>query len=138
MSDISKQIADELHINVKQVASAVELIDAGNTIPFISRYRKEATGGLSDEVLRNLGERLESLRKLEARKEEVVRLIGEQGKMTDALQSKIQAAQSVTEVDDLYRPYRPKRRTKATIAIEQGLAPLADMIWQQKLSDNFI
>jgi len=136
MNDISKRIADELHINAKQAVSAIELIDQGNTIPFISRYRKEATGGLSDEVLRNFGEHLEFLRKLDARKQEVIRLIGEQGKMTDALQSKINAAQSVTEVDDLYRPYRPKRRTKATIAKEKGLTPLADMIWQQKASDS--
>ena len=138
MNDISKRIANELHINVKQTVSAIELIDQGNTIPFISRYRKEATGGLSDEVLRNLGERLEYLRKLDARKQEVIRLIGEQGKMTDALQSKINAAQSVTEVDDLYRPFRPKRRTKATIAKEKVLMPLADMIWQQKASDSEI
>ncbi|MBT3318601.1 MAG: RNA-binding transcriptional accessory protein [Clostridia bacterium] len=138
MNDISKRIANELNINVKSAASAVELIDQGNTIPFISRYRKEATGGLNDEVLRNLGERLEYLRKLDARKQEVVRLIGEQGKMTDALQSKISAAQSVTEVDDLYRPYRPKRRTKATIAKQMGLSALADMIWQQKSSDSEI
>ncbi len=138
MNDISKRIANELHINEKQAASATRLIDAGNTIPFIARYRKEATGGLDDEVLRSLGERLESMRKLDARKQEVARLIGEQGKMTDALQSKISAAKSVTEVDDLYRPYRPKRRTKATIAKEKGLSPLADMIWQQKASDSEI
>lgn len=138
MNDISKRIANELHINEKQAASAIELIDQGNTIPFIARYRKEATGGLDDEVLRNLGERLESMRKLDARKQEVARLIGEQGKMTDALQSKISAAKSVTEVDDLYRPYRPKRRTKATIAKEKGLFPLADMIWQQRRSDSEI
>lgn len=138
MSDIAKRIAGELGIAERQVNAAVELIDQGNTIPFISRYRKEVTGGLDDEQLRALDERLTYLRKLDARKEEVIRLIGEQDKMTDALAAKIAAAQSVTEVDDLYRPYRPKRRTKATIAKEKGLSPLADLIWQQKAGDSEI
>lgn len=138
MSDIAKTIAAELNIRHAQVVSAIDLIDQGCTIPFISRYRKEVTGGLTDEQLRELSDRLEYLRKLGARKEEVIRLIGEQGKMTDELNKKINAALSVTEVDDLYRPYRPKRRTKATIAKEKGLEPLADIIWQQQASDSEI
>lgn len=138
MSDIAKTIAAELNIRHAQVVSAIDLIDQGCTIPFISRYRKEVTGGLTDEQLRELSDRLEYLRKLGARKEEVIRLIGEQGKMTDELNKKINAAVSVTEVDDLYRPYRPKRRTKATIAKEKGLEPLADIIWQQQASDSEI
>lgn len=138
MSDIAKTIAVELNIRQAQVVSAIDLIDQGCTIPFISRYRKEVTGGLTDEQLRELSDRLEYLRKLGARKEEVIRLIGEQGKMTDELEKKINTAKSVTEVDDLYRPYRPKRRTKATIAKEKGLEPLADIIWQQQASDSEI
>ena len=138
MADIIKQIAGELSINVSQARSAVELIDQGNTVPFIARYRKEVTGGLSDEVLRALADRLSALRRLEERKQEVIRLIAEQGNMTDALEKKILAALSVTEVDDLYRPFRPKRRTKATIAKEKGLGPLADLIWAQQTPDQDI
>ena len=135
MINIAKQIADELQIKEVQVQSAISLLDQGNTVPFIARYRKEVTGSLTDETLRQLADRLEYLRKLEERKEEVIRLISEQGKMTDELKAKIEAAQGVTEVDDIYRPYRPKRRTRATIAKEKGLEPLALLIWEQQTSD---
>jgi uncharacterized protein len=135
MADIVKQIAKELGIRDNQATSAVELIDQGNTVPFIARYRKEVTGGLSDEALRQLEERLTYLRNLESRKQEVLRLIGEQGKLTPELEAQIDKAASVTEVDDIYRPYRPKRRTRATIAQEKGLAPLAELLWAQQTKD---
>ena len=104
--DITKIIASELNVGEKQVASAISLIDDGNTIPFIARYRKEATGGLSDEILRDLGERLNYLRNLEMRKEEVIRLIDEQGKLTDELKVQIEQAVTLSELEDLYRPYK--------------------------------
>ena len=135
MTDITQQIAKELSISIKQTQSAIDLIDAGNTVPFIARYRKEATGGLDDGTLRDLMDRLTYLRNLQSRKQEVIRLITEQGKMTDELMVKIEAAQGITEVDDLYRPYRPKRRTRATVAKERGLEPLAMLIWQQQMPD---
>lgn len=135
MADISKQIAKELNIKQAQADSAIELIDQGNTVPFIARYRKEVTGGLTDETLRDLDERLTYLRNLENRKQEVLRLIGEQGKLTPELETQIDKAVSVTEVDDIYRPYRPKRRTRATIAQEKGLAPLAELLWAQQTKD---
>jgi uncharacterized protein len=135
MADIAKQIAKELSIRDNQAQSAIELIDQGNTVPFIARYRKEATGGLTDETLRQLEERLTYLRNLENRKAEVKRLIGEQGKLTPELAAQIDRAASVTEVDDIYRPYRPKRRTRATIALEKGLAPLAEVLWAQQTKD---
>ena len=138
MISIASQIAKELGIREEQAKSAIALIDEGNTVPFIARYRKEVTGSLTDEQLRDLADRLAYLRKLEERKEEVIRLIDEQGKLTDELRAKINAAQSVTEVDDIYRPYRPKRRTRATIAKEKGLEPLADLIWQQQTCDSDI
>ncbi len=130
--DITKIIASELNVGEKQVESAIGLIDQGNTIPFIARYRKEATGGLSDETLRNLGERLTYLRNLEERKEEVIRLIDEQGKLTDELKSEIEAASTLSELEDLYRPYKQKKKTRATIAKAKGLEPLAMIIWQQE------
>ncbi len=136
MTDIAKQIAKELEIREQQAISAIELIDQGNTVPFIARYRKEVTGGLTDEDLRRLDERLTYLRNLENRKEEVKRLIGEQGKLTPELAAQIDKAVSVTEVDDIYRPYRPKRRTRATIAQEKGLAPLAELLWAQQTKDS--
>ena len=135
MIDIAKKIASELGIRENQAVSAIGLIDQGNTVPFISRYRKEVTGGLTDEMLRQLYDRLIYIRKLEEKKEEVIRLITEQGKMTADLQNKIEGALGITEVDDLYRPYRPKRRTRATIAKEKGLEPLAMLIWRQDTSD---
>ena len=132
MNKIYKKIADELNIRESQVESAVKLIDEGNTIPFIARYRKEATGNLSDEILRNLGERLKYLRNLEERKEEIIRLIDEQGKLTDELTIKIAGTMVLSELEDIYRPFRPKKRTKATIAKEKGLEPLSQIIYLQK------
>ena len=134
MDKISEIIANELGVRKSQVDSTIKLIDDGNTIPFIARYRKEATGGLSDEQLRNLGERLTYLRNLEEKKQTVLSSIEEQGKLTEELKAQILAAQTQVAVDDLYRPYRPKRRTRATIAKEKGLEPLANTLMEQKLS----
>ena len=131
MNKIYKKIADELNIKESQVEAAVKLIDEGNTIPFIARYRKEATGNLSDEILRNLDERLKYLRNLEERKEEIIRLIDEQGKLTDELTIKIAGTMVLSELEDIYRPFRPKKRTKATIAKEKGLEPLSQIIYLQ-------
>lgn len=129
--DIIAQLAEELNIRKGQAEAAVKLIDEGNTIPFIARYRKEATGALDDEVLRTLFDRLNYLRNLEEKKETVLASIEEQGKLTGELKEQILAAQTQVAVDDLYRPYRPKRRTRATIAKEKGLEPLANVIWLQ-------
>lgn len=129
--DIIKKISEELGIKRHQTEAAVTLIDEGNTIPFISRYRKEATGALNDEALRNLSERLVYLRNLEERKETVLKSIEEQGKLTDELKAQISAAETMVAVEDLYRPYKPKRRTRATIAKEKGLEPLANLITLQ-------
>ncbi len=129
--DIIAKLAQELNIKVQQVSAAVKLIDEGNTIPFISRYRKEATGALNDEVLRNLFERLTYLRNLEEKKEQVLSSIEEQGKLTEELKQQILEAETLVAVEDLYRPYRPKRRTRATIAKEKGLEPLANIILLQ-------
>ena len=131
--DILKKIAQELDIKLWQVEATVKLIDEGNTIPFIARYRKEAHGSLNDEQLRNLHERLVYLRNLEEKKAQVLASIEEQGKLTDELKEKITKAETQVVVDDLYRPYRPKRRTRATIAKEKGLEPLAAVIILQKL-----
>ena len=136
MKDIISELARELDIREKQVEDTVALIDQGNTIPFIARYRKEVTGGLDDAVLRKLYDRLVYLRNIKARREEIIRLIDEQGKLNDELIEKIQKASTMTELDDIYRPYRPKRRTRATIAKEKGLEPLADMILAQQLMDE--
>lgn len=129
--DIIAKLAEELQIKIPQVQAAVKLIDEGNTIPFISRYRKEATGALNDEVLRNLFERLNYLRNLEEKKEQVLSAIEEQGKLTEELNQQILAAETLVAVEDLYRPYRPKRRTRAIIAKEKGLEPLANIILLQ-------
>ena len=126
--DILKKLTEELGIKLWQTESAVKLIDEGNTIPFISRYRKEATGSLNDEVLRSLNERLAYLRGLEDKKTQVLGSIEEQGKLTEELKNQILAAETLVAVDDLYRPYRPKRRTRATMAKEKGLEGLADLI----------
>ena len=126
--DILQKITEELQVKKWQVEAAVELIDDGNTIPFISRYRKEVTGSLNDEQLRNLHERLTYLRNLEEKKASVLASIEEQGKLTEELRAQIEAAQTLVVVEDLYRPYRPKRRTRATIAKEKGLEPLANII----------
>ncbi len=129
--DIIKVLQEELKIGRHQVEAAVKLIDEGNTIPFIARYRKEATGSLNDEVLRNLDERLRYLRSLAEKKEQVIASIREQDKLTPELEAQINEAATLVAVEDLYRPYRPKRRTRATIAQEKGLAPLADVIMLQ-------
>ena len=131
MIEIAKVISNELNVREKQVQMAINLIDEGNTIPFIARYRKEATGGLSDEELRTLGERLNYLRNLEARKEEVKNLINNQGKLTDELVAQLEDAITLAEVEDIYRPYKQKKRTRATIAKEKGLEPLAQAIMEQ-------
>lgn len=129
--DITATIAAELGVRKNQVDAAVKLIDEGNTIPFIARYRKEATGALNDEQLRNLFERLTYLRNLEEKKEQVLATIEEQGKLTEELKEQILAAQTLVIVEDLYRPYRPKRRTRATVAKEKGLEPLANILMLQ-------
>ena len=126
--DIIRKLAEELQIGPSQAEAAVKLIDEGNTIPFIARYRKEATGSLNDEVLRDLDERLKYLRNLEERKGQVMAAVAEQGKLTPELERQIQEAQTLVAVEDLYRPYKPKRRTRAMIAKEKGLEPLADFI----------
>ena len=129
--NINEQLAKELGIKLEQVDATVKLIDEGNTIPFIARYRKEVTGSLNDEVLRNLFERLTYLRNLEDRKNSVLASIEEQGKLTDELKKQILDATTLVVVEDLYRPYKQKRRTRATVAKEKGLEPLADIIWAQ-------
>lgn len=130
--NITKIIAEELNVKESQVEATIKLIDDGNTIPFIARYRKEVTGGLSDETLRDLGERLTYLRNLETRKQEVVNSIEGQGKLTDEIVIALEMAKTLAEVEDIYRPYKQKKRTRATIAKEKGLEPLANIIIEQK------
>lgn len=130
--DIIKQLAEEFHLKQEQVEKTVALIDEGNTIPFIARYRKEETGSLDDTVLRDFDDRLTALRNIEKRKEEVKKLITEMGKMTEELEAAIEAALTVTEVDDIYRPFRPHRKTRASVAKEKGLEPLAERILAQE------
>ena len=132
MNKINSTIAQELEVKESQVEAAVKLIDEGNTIPFIARYRKEATGGLSDETLRDLGERLTYLRNLEQRKEEVVKSIEEQGKLTDEIIQAVAISKTLAEVEDIYRPYKQKKKTRATVAKAKGLEPLAEIIIEQK------
>ncbi|RII32451.1 RNA-binding transcriptional accessory protein [Clostridium chromiireducens] len=136
MNSIEERIAQELEIKLSQVQNVIGLLDDGNTVPFISRYRKEATGGLSDEVLRKLSERLTYLRNLEERKADVTRLIQEQEKFTEEIGNALESATTLTEVEDIYRPFKPKKRTKATIAAEKGLKPLAELILEGKFSGN--
>ena len=133
--DINQKLTEELDVKLWQVEAAVKLIDEGNTIPFISRYRKEVTGSLNDEQLRKLHERLMYLRNLEEKKEQVLSSIEEQGKLTEELKSQILAAETLVVVEDLYRPYRPKRRTRATVAKEKGLEPLAALITLQQTQE---
>ena len=133
--NITKTLAEELNIRPEQAEAAVKLIDEGNTIPFIARYRKEATGSLNDEVLRLLDERLRYLRNLDEKKQQVLATIREQGSLTAELEKQIMEAATLVAVDDLYRPYRPKRRTRATVAKERGLAPLAAAIREQKITE---
>ena len=134
--DIIKKLREELQVEKWQVEAAVKLIDEGNTIPFISRYRKEATGSLNDEQLRNLGERLTYLRNLEEKKTQVLGSIEEQGKLTEELKKQIEEAETLVAIEDLYRPYRPKRKTRASVAKEKGLEPLAQMIMEQNLTGS--
>ena len=133
MTDIVKILAEELGIKTTQVEATIKLIDEGNTIPFISRYRKEVTGSLNDEILRQFDERLKYLRNLEEKKEQVLSAIEEQGKLTEELKKEIESALTLVAVDDLYRPFRPKRRTRAMIAIEKGLENFATDIYEEKL-----
>lgn len=131
--DIIRKLREEFGITQSQAENIVRLLDEGNTVPFIARYRKEMTGSLDDQIIRQLSERLTALRNLEDRRTQVRTAIAEQGRLTDALAAKLDAAQTQTEIEDIYRPFRPKRRTRASIAKEKGLQPLADIIWGQKL-----
>ncbi|MEG0091460.1 MAG: Tex-like N-terminal domain-containing protein [Oscillospiraceae bacterium] len=130
--DIIKQLAEELKLKESQVKATVELIDGGNTIPFIARYRKEATGSLDDNILRDLFDRLTYIRNLEKRKTEVTTAIETLELLTDELREEISNSATLTEVEDIYRPFKPKRRTRASIAKEKGLEPLATSIFQQE------
>lgn len=136
MTDIVKILAQELGIKTTQVEATIKLIDEGNTIPFISRYRKEVTGSLNDEILRQFDERLKYLRNLEEKKEQVLSAIEEQGKLTEELKKEIESALTLVAVDDLYRPFRPKRRTRAMIAIEKGLENFANDIYEENLGTS--
>ena len=131
MKKIEQIIADELNIKISQVENTIKLIDEGNTIPFIARYRKEVTGGLSDETLRTFSERLNYLRNLEKRKEEVTNSIEEQGKLTEEIVKDLENAVTLAEVEDIYRPYKQKKKTRATVAKAKGLEPLAEIILAQ-------
>ncbi|VEH68647.1 YhgF like protein [Rodentibacter pneumotropicus] len=128
---ISQIIATELNVAPNQILAAIQLVDDGNTIPFIARYRKEVTGGLDDTQLRHFETRLGYLRELEERRQSILKSIEEQGKLTDELRTQIEATQSKTELEDLYLPYKPKRRTKGQIATEAGLEPLAELLWNE-------
>ena len=130
--DILQTLANEFSLKLEQVEKTVELIDDGSTIPFIARYRKEVTGSLDDTVLRDLNDRLNYLRNLEKRKEEVARSITELGVMTEEIAAALDAAQILTEVEDIYRPFKPKRTTRASIARGKGLEPLANYIMEQR------
>ena len=136
MVNIEERLTKELDITLKQVQNVIKLLDEGNTVPFISRYRKEQTGGLSDDVLRKFFERLTYLRNLKERKEDVLRLIDEQGKLNDDIVKALEKADTLTEVEDIYRPYKQKKRTRATIALEKGLKPLADLILEGNFKGN--
>ena len=131
VNKISEILAEEFNLQKKQVENTLKLIEEGNTIPFIARYRKEVTGNLSDEVLRDLNDRLTYLKNLEARKEEVIRLIDEQGKLTEELNEKIKNVTVLSKLEDIYRPYKRKKRTRATIAKEKGLEPLSIIIYMR-------
>ena len=128
---ISQIIADELNVQSRQILAAINLLDEGNTIPFIARYRKEVTGGLDDTQLRHFESRLTYLRELDDRRQTILKSIEEQGKLTDDLRQAIEQTQSKTELEDLYLPYKPKRRTRGQIAIEVGLEPLAELLWNE-------
>src|SRR5512146_1623166 len=136
MDALLARASRELSIPERQVITTAELLDAGNTIPFIARYRKEATGGLDEVQLQAIADRVEYLRNLEKRREDVLRLIDEQGKLTPELEEKIRAAETLHELEDLYLPYRQKRKTRASIAREKGLGPLADVIIAQPVAGS--
>ena len=136
MNSIQERLANELQIKLSQVNNVIQLLDDGNTVPFISRYRKEVTGGLSDEVLRKLNERLIYLRNLEERKADVIRLIQEQGKFTEEIGKSLEKAETLTDIEDIYRPFKPKKRTRSTIAQAKGLKPLAETIMSGKLNND--
>jgi protein Tex len=138
MEDIKQKLAREFNVNISNVENVISLLDGGNTVPFIARYRKEMTGSMSDVILRDLSERLTYLRNLNARKDDVIRLIDEQGKLTEELKSSIMKSETLTEVEDLYRPYKAKKRTRATIAQEKGLKPLADVIFSGTFKDDIM
>ncbi|WP_279231048.1 Tex family protein [Clostridium amazonitimonense] len=134
---IEEKLSKELSIGLNQVISVIEMLDEGNTVPFIARYRKERTGGLNDEVLRKLSERLIYIRSLEEKKSDVIRLIEEQGKLTEEIKESVLKSETLTEVEDIYRPFRPKKRTRATMAEEKGLKPLAQLIWKGNFNGDF-
>lgn len=134
--DILKQLCSELNIKEEHCENVIKLLDDGNTVPFIARYRKELTGSMDDQLIRELSARLDALRALEERKAEITRLIDEQGKLTDELVESINNAKLLTELEDIYRPYRPKRKTRASVAREKGLEPLADLIAEQKFDGD--
>ncbi|MGU8881858.1 RNA-binding transcriptional accessory protein Tex [Clostridium perfringens] len=138
MDNINHILSKELGISLKQVTSVIEMLDEGNTVPFIARYRKERTGGLTDEVLRKLNERLTYLRNLESRKEDVLRIIEEQEKLTPELKLNIEKATTLTEVEDIYRPFKAKKRTRATMAVEKGLKPLAELILSGEFNGDIV
>ena len=138
MGNIEERLAKELGLKLNQVINVIEMLDEGNTVPFIARYRKERTGGLSDEILRKLSERLVYLRNLEERKADISRLINEQGKLTEEISKALEKAETLTEVEDIYRPYKPKKRTRATIAKEKGLGDLADLILSGKFKGDLL
>ncbi|MGD8806248.1 MAG: Tex-like N-terminal domain-containing protein, partial [Chloroflexota bacterium] len=129
-------IAARMKINPERVTAAIDLLDDGNTVPFVARYRKEATGGLDEEQLRQIGSTLESLRSLEKRRESILGVISEQGKLTPELKRRIGEAESLTALEDLYQPYKPKRRTRASVARDKGLQGLADLILAQEHGHN--
>ncbi|MDK0767447.1 RNA-binding transcriptional accessory protein Tex [Clostridium perfringens] len=138
MDNINHILSKELGISLKQVISVIEMLDEGNTVPFIARYRKERTGGLTDEVLRKFNERLTYLRNLESRKEDVLRIIEEQEKLTPELKLNIEKATTLTEVEDIYRPFKAKKRTRATMAVEKGLKPLAELILSGEFNGDIV
>ena len=138
MNNINHILSKELGISLKQVTSVIEMLDEGNTVPFIARYRKERTGGLTDEVLRKFNERLTYLRNLESRKEDVLRIIEEQEKLTPELKLNIEKATTLTEVEDIYRPFKAKKRTRATMAVEKGLKPLAELILSGEFNGDIV
>ncbi|MCJ7688132.1 MAG: RNA-binding transcriptional accessory protein, partial [Clostridiaceae bacterium] len=136
MVNIENRLIKEFGITKQQSENVIQLLNEGNTVPFIARYRKEVTGGLDDIVLRNFTERLIYLRNLEERKADVIRLIGEQEKLTEEIELSVNKCETLTEIEDIYRPFKPKKRTRATIAIEKGLKPLAEIIFSGELKVN--